>query len=268
MLPFFENREDSFTIWRSEGIRFPLHQHSHLELFFMLAGECEVTVRKQNRRISPGGLAVIFPNQVHSYQSDVENNRAVLAICDLTLTGSYSATLTKQHPSNPFLPAEALHPSIPYAMNSLLEEFQSEGNSAVYGPLIQLILARTLPLLPLHPNRSADSLELTYQIVHYIAEHFQEPLSLEKLARRLGVSKYHLSHVFSEKMGIGFPEYLASIRLGHACDRLATTDRPVTEIGAEAGFESERTFFRAFHAKYHTSPLQYRNAVQKEGFRG
>ena len=37
------------------------------------------------------------------------------------------------------------------------------------------------------------------------------------LARELGMNKYHLSHVFSEKMGQSFPAYLSRIRISCAC---------------------------------------------------
>ena len=69
MLPFFENRNDSFSASVAENLTFPLHQHGHLELFYLLDGCAEVTVRRQAKRLEKGALAVIFPNQVHSYRS-------------------------------------------------------------------------------------------------------------------------------------------------------------------------------------------------------
>ena len=89
-----------------------------------------------------------------------------------------------------------------------------------------------------------------------------EPLTLGELARELGMNKYHLSHVFSEKMGQSFPSYLASIRLSCACSALAETDRSVTQIAEECGFESQRSFFRVFQQHMGTTPLQYRRNAQ------
>ena len=84
----------------------------------------------------------------------------------------------------------------------------------------------------------------------------------EALARALGVSRFHLSHVFSEKIGQGFSAYLASIRIDCACALLAGTNRSVTEIAAESGFESQRSFFRAFGARCGMTPLAYRRRAQ------
>lgn len=72
------------------------------------------------------------------------------------------------------------------------------------------------------------------------------------------MNKYHLSHVFSEKMGQSFPAYLSRIRISCACSALAETDRSVTQIAEECGFESQRSFFRVFQQQLGTTPLQYR----------
>ena len=119
--------------------------------------------------------------------------------------------------------------------------------------------------LPLHQNLSSDSLDLTYQIVHYISNHFRDPLSLDSLSRSLGVSKYYLSHVFSEKMGMSFPEYLQSIRLNCAVSLIAGGEQSITEIAADSGFESQRTFYRAFRARFGITPLQYRKRLLQPG---
>ena len=105
-------------------------------------------------------------------------------------------------------------------------------------------------------------MDLTGSLVHYLSQNFQKPLSLDTVARDLGVSKYHLSHVFSEKIGQSFSSYLASIRVDCACALLAGTNRSVTEIAAESGFESQRSFFRAVGARCGMTPRAYRRRAQ------
>lgn len=259
---FFEARDDALTCAVAERLSFPLHLHPQLELFFVLSGETSVTVRQETRVLGPGSLAVIFPNQIHSYTALDPGSRAALVVCDLALTGGFSDTLLRRHPQDPFLPPEALHPNIAFAVGELVAERRRGGDRNVCAALVQLVLARVLPQLALHRNRAADYKELTYQIAQYVAAHFKEPLTLDALARALGVSRFHLSHVFSEKIGQGFPAYLSSIRVDYACTLLADTNRSVTEIAAEAGFESQRSFFRTFGARCGTTPLGYRRRAQ------
>lgn len=262
MHPFFEDRPERFWTHLSTGLTFPLHLHLQLELFLVLDGQCDVTVRGQCRTLGPGDLAVIFPNQVHGYTALSPQNRAVLVLCDLSYTGGYGDTLLRCHPEDPFLPAEELHGNIPFAIGELEREQRQTEHSPAFAPLVQLVLARALPALRLERNLTSDRQELTYQISHYVGEHFREPLTLGTLAQELGLNRYHLSHLFSEKIGQSFPAYLSRIRLSCACAALAETDRPITEIAEESGFESQRTFFRVFRQQLGVTPLQYRRAAR------
>lgn len=259
MIPFFENRTEKLWVTFSQSLCFPLHHHVELELFYVLEGRVRIAVRHQEQILTPGHLAVIFPNQIHSYEA-LGETKAILVICDLALVGGNLHTLSKYHPQNPFLSPEELHPNVSYALRQLLEEGAVHMDIAAGSALVQLALARVLPKLHLFANKSADSHELTYQIVQYVAQHFQEPLSLTVLAKALCISKYHLSRVFSEKMGIRFNDYLNSIRLAYALQQIENTELPIAEIGLEVGFESPSTFYRAFRDHYHTTPLQYRSA--------
>lgn len=263
MHAFFENRPDSFRAFVSTGLSFPLHLHPQLEMYLIVSGETCVTIRGQERRLCAGDLAIVFPNQIHSYAAQSPDAQALLVICDLAYTGGYRDTLLTHHPAEPFLSAGKLHPNIAFAMQAMVAEQQEK--SAAYAPLIQLSLARALPSLALKRNRSSDHQELTYQIAHYISEHFREPLTLQQLSAGLGMSKFYLSHLFSEKIGEPFPQYLSSIRLSHACSLLSETDMPVTDIAGESGFESQRTFFRAFQQRFGTTPLKYRRSAQQAG---
>ena len=67
MHAFVEARHEPLSIHLSTGLTFPLHLHPQLELFLVLTGSSSVTVRGQTQVLGPGALALIFPNQVHSY---------------------------------------------------------------------------------------------------------------------------------------------------------------------------------------------------------
>lgn len=60
-----------------------------------------------------------------------------------------------------------------------------------------MVLAYLFPRLTLCEDESPENMDLTYRLVQYIMEHFQEPLTLEELAKKLHVNKYYLSHTFS-----------------------------------------------------------------------
>ena len=82
------------------------------------------------------------------------------------------------------------------------------------------------------------------------------------LARGIGLSRYRLSHVFSEKIGQSFSSYVASILLAYAMARLTETVMPVTVSAEEAVLVIQRTFFRVFREQHGMSPLTYRRQAR------
>lgn len=260
---FFEHRTQQFQVISSPGFQFPPHLHPELELFFVEKGEMGVTAGDQSAVLTAGSLAVIFPNQIHSYHDAGPEAAITMLIAGLSYAGGYLDTLLHFHPASPFL--TRLHPNISYAAAELVKEYaQAEPDGGVYGPLIQLILARALPDLELCQNRGGSHQDLIWQIANFVNEHYREPLTLPMLAKGVGVSPGRLSHVFSEKMGQSFPVYLSSIRLSHAQRMLQDTDLSITEVGEESGFESQRTFFRIFRRRHGMTPLEYRRQHQKD----
>lgn len=264
---FFENRTERFHAVSCPGFSFPPHLHSQLELFFVNSGSAEVTAGNCTAVLQAGSLAVIFPNQIHSYQSTAERASITMLIADPSYTGGHLDSLLRFYPASPFL--TKTHPNISYAVEELVKEHgKPEPDEAVYAPLIQLILARALPELELHKKRGDHHQDLIWQIANYVNAHYQEPLTLAALAKGVGISPGRLSHVFSEKIGQSFPAYLAHIRLSHAQTLLQGTELSVTEIGEESGFESQRTFFRIFRRYHGMTPMEYRGKSRAEGKTG
>ena len=127
------------------------------------------------------------------------------------------------------------------------------------GAWIQVLLAHLFKKIVFLEAEGPENLDLTCRLVQYIMEHFQEPLTLEGLAAKLHVNKYYLSHTFSGRLQMNFREYLNRIRLEYAVQLIRTTDKPLMQIGAEAGFESQRSFNRVFADILGTQPKEFRN---------
>ncbi|GGB94231.1 AraC family transcriptional regulator [Marinobacterium zhoushanense] len=96
------------------------------------------------------------------------------------------------------------------------------------------------------------------QAVNYIFEHFQEELSLEEVAEELGMQPTYFSRFFRQATGRRFVEFVNSLRINRACDRLAHTDIPITDICFEVGFTNISNFNRRFMALKQMTPSEYR----------
>ncbi|MBE6956966.1 MAG: AraC family transcriptional regulator, partial [Ruminococcaceae bacterium] len=85
--------------------------------------------------------------------------------------------------------------------------------------------------------------------------------TLDILAEQLHLSKYYISHVFTERLNLSFPDFINGLRVESACRRL---DRgySVTDAAFEAGFNSIRSFNRNFERVKGVAPSEYKKQVR------
>jgi len=254
MLPFYENNRE-IKIGGSYNLVFPNHLHNSVEMILVTEGTLRLEIQETIFEIKAGEFAIVFPNQTHAYHGGGGTHRMVIA--GLQYCGGFLTSLTSFQPVCPVLDASSLHPNVAFAMETLVQEDPSS-SPQVFQALIQLILARVIPHLSLQKTDSSSPYDLPQRLMQYVGEHFREPLTLDILASNLHVSKYHLSRVFSGKIGMSFTRYINEFRLDFAAARIRTTDEPLTQIWLEAGFDSQRTFNRVFSQTFGMSPSEYR----------
>jgi AraC-like DNA-binding protein len=80
-----------------------------------------------------------------------------------------------------------------------------------------------------------------------------EELSLDGLAERFFVSKYHLSHTFTREVGVSLHRYITMRRLLMA-RQLLSAGVPAGQACSACGFTDYTSFYRAFKAEYGISP--------------
>jgi AraC-like DNA-binding protein len=97
------------------------------------------------------------------------------------------------------------------------------------------------------------------EAMDYVEKHYQDDLSLEKLAPGLGLSISSTSRLFSEIGGISFVNYLKEVRMNQARKCLAETFNPIARIAQECGFNDASYFCKVFKSYTGLTPTQYRN---------
>ncbi len=103
------------------------------------------------------------------------------------------------------------------------------------------------------------------EVIKYIQDHIDEPLSLDRLARYAAYSPYHFTRIFKERVGVPPHYYISSVRLQKAKNLLLTTELSVRDIGLEAGQQSLGTFTTRFTERVGVSPAQFRHSRQQVG---
>ena len=97
----------------------------------------------------------------------------------------------------------------------------------------------------------------------YIREHFAEEFNLSALAEAMGIGKHYLCHIFKQVTDISMLTYRNTYRLTVAKQLLYTTDLPITDIGAQCGFETHSYFARIFKENEHITPSEFRRLHQR-----
>lgn len=257
MHPFYETQHERYSCFSTENISFPAHLHRSVELLFVMEGALEVTVQEQTMVLDSGGIALIFPDMIHSYHT-TSTNKICLCIFNPEYVGIYYNLFWGQQPQEPILTSEQLHPDVSLGISRMLEF--NKTTPSLSEAWLHLILTYLLPNMELKPVESKDNTELTHMLIHYISQHFQEPLTLDRIASDLHFNKYYISRIFAKKLHCGFYDYLNQIRLDFAAHLILKSDQKLTGIWQEAGFESQRTFNRAFQKGYGMTPSEYRRS--------
>ncbi len=87
-----------------------------------------------------------------------------------------------------------------------------------------------------------------------LATHFDQPLSLQKLANQLFVSPYHLSRVFRQQTGCTLHHFLEQIRLRSAYERIGDYKNNLSQLALDVGYSTHSHFSDAFQRNFGFSP--------------
>ena len=105
-------------------------------------------------------------------------------------------------------------------------------------------------------------------IVDYISEHYQSEINLSDVADMAGMSPSHFSRFFRKATGNTFKDFFTGVRISKACEMLSTTDKQITNICYDVGYNNIANFNRRFLERKKVSPREYRRQVKARLTRG
>lgn len=95
-------------------------------------------------------------------------------------------------------------------------------------------------------------------ITSYLLLHLSEPLRVEDMARRAGLSPSRFATLFSQTFGCAPHRYLLRLRLAHAQELLARSDETPARIAQLSGFSDVHHFSKTFRKACAQTPGQWR----------
>lgn len=254
MSAYCENPVEALRLQKTEGLRIQPHLHTSAELIYIEKGEAALNTGTLEYKLMTGDFAFIMPSMLHSITPSDDDAVIYIINCKTELIQDVIKRLNGLRPASPVLKSANVPSQLLFALHALSTE-RDKNIAHSWINLIINIVASKLRFAEIHDGVTSD---LSNRVLTYLSIHYREQISLEQLSDAMGVSRFHLSHLFSNKLGIGFKEYLNNLKVECAKTLLRTTDTPVSEIYSEAGFENQRTFNRVFRENTGSSPRNYR----------
>lgn len=94
------------------------------------------------------------------------------------------------------------------------------------------------------------------EILNYIGEHLTGEISVDGLADRFYVSKYHLMRTFKKETGYTIHRYITEKRMILAKEKLLSGS-PAVKVSEECGYSDYSTFLRAFSQNTGMTPSEF-----------
>lgn len=236
---------------------FPMHVHDVVELVCLKKGNVAMTIGGEKIFLSAGDIAVAFPTVPHSYDEVSDDAEGITLIFVPGVIQEFHPAFRTMVPKSAWIPRRIQHSQVSLLVDQMMLLTDDEMKQLRLGYL-HLLIAYLMPAMNLVSVNRHVEMGLSYQVFHYISQHFTEPLSLESVAHALGISRIHLSHIFSQQLHINFRQYINTLRIDRACALLRDPANSISQIAYLCGYGNPRTFHRAFLSQCNMPPKQYR----------
>ena len=100
------------------------------------------------------------------------------------------------------------------------------------------------------------------RVKEFIADHLDQAMTLDELARLAGYSRFHFARGFRAATGMPPYAYILRARIALACRLLEGGRLPVQAVGAAAGFASAPQFTSRFRQLTGLAPSAYRRIMR------
>jgi transcriptional regulator GlxA family with amidase domain len=97
--------------------------------------------------------------------------------------------------------------------------------------------------------------------IAYMREHVSEPMAVEDVASRVGLSRGHFFALFKDQLNTTPQVFWSAVRVEEAVRRLVQQEEPLTSVALDLGFSTPGNFSRFFREHMGVTPSKFRRAA-------
>ncbi len=236
------------------------HYHPHYEIYYMKEGSCRYFIDDRSFDVEAGDVVFIPKSVIHRTKyTSAYHSRLLLNFTEQYIPDEIVEKMVK---------SKYLYRSREIARN-IEDIFLKIEHEYITNPdeyTIHLLRSYTIAIFCLisrYPGSLEEATtgnELIDSIVRYIKQNYMNEIKLSGVAKMKSVSAEHLSRTFKSCTGLGFNEYITLLRLRKAEEMIKSdTDKTISEIAYECGFNDGNYFSYKFKKMYGISPMNLRN---------
>ena len=253
MQVIFSNDADFFEkTTREKNFAMPYaHYHDKHELYILEKGFTRYLIGDNIYTLEPFEMIFVPSGIFHktSNEGKEKNERVLLTFEDGFLGEPYQRYIDELKNDNYIrIPPEKQH-----ILKEIIYKIEREERhkSKDYEEIVKLLLCELLILISRYRIKEEKkvldgSYQLIKEAIKYISENYSQELSLQILAKKFALSTSHFSRLFKEITGIGINEYINNFRISIAEKKLSETNKSITEISNECGFNDSNYFATVF----------------------
>ncbi len=247
---------NQIVCWKAENNHFWPHFHSSMEIIYVTAGELKVTLNGQIYLVRQNNFLIIPSYYIHSYATDTFSSAYILII-PLESVPSYKAALSKKTFAALLVEKTSLEEELKYCLDALCRLSGNKNYPAMENVLkgyAYVFLGLLIHHVGLVEITDTKMISLAQEILIYLQKNYLLPLKLKDIAEYFGYSSSRFSHIFNEFFDCKLVEYINGLRCRHALELLREKNTTITDIALASGFDSTRTFYRAFQKCFGSTP--------------
>ncbi len=235
-----------------------MQYHNHYEFGLCLDGQGVFLMGNKMIPFTQGNVSFVPPGVPHFVQSldSHPSHWLFLALSDEILTS----------PPPEVSENVIFDPCMEQVFHLITDEIskKNEGYKRVISNLCEILFIRAARLksdAPIFFNYD-NALSSVYPAIEYIAAHSSEDIEIKFLANLCNMSLTHFRRKFTAVTNMTPLKYLLTMRLRMACVLLRLTDKKISDISFEVGYNTLSSFNRHFKENYKISPKDYRQSFK------
>ena len=254
-----------FHIKDQTGQEFSYHYHDFHKVVIFLSGKVTYHIEGKAYHLKPWDILLVSRHAIHKSEIDasVPYERFILWIKNDIPNKQLLQCFQKA--SDRSYNLVRLNSSLQEKLKDVLFELEASARSEAFGKdiLTQALFQEFMVYLNrifLEKQYIFDKKSYSYDsqianILKYINHHLGEDLSVDALASRHYISKYHLMRKFKEETGYTLHTYVINKRLLQA-RTLISEGTPILKAAHESGFAEYSTFSRAYRKQFGKAPSE------------